>query len=56
MSKARIFKNGKIASEDRPDLTPADVLVDEKGQISAVGVNIDAGNGGNPFPNQRITQ
>jgi len=43
MSNARLFKGGKIASENDPQLLSGDVLVDEHGRIAAVGDYIETG-------------
>ena len=41
---SRLFKNGRIATADSPDLREVDVLVDENGMITKVGVGIVPGN------------
>ena len=40
---SRLFKNGRIATADSPELRVADVLVDECGIVSAIGVGLTAG-------------
>ncbi|MEQ1840148.1 MAG: dihydroorotase [Verrucomicrobiales bacterium] len=40
---SRLFKNGRIATADSPDLREVDVLVDENGMIAKVGAGIAPG-------------
>ncbi len=42
---SRLFKNGRIATADSPDLRVADILVDECGVVSVIGVGLTAGEG-----------
>lgn len=42
----RLFKNGRIATGDSPEPRDADVLVDERGMITAIGAGLTAGEGG----------
>lgn len=41
----RLFKNGRIATGDSPEPREADVLVDERGMITAIGAGLTAGEG-----------
>ena len=43
--KSRLFKNGRLASAETPELLTADVLVDESGTIVAVGAGLSAPDG-----------